>query len=52
MGERRGRVQSRNMDKGPMDKDNGGGGLNVGGRVGREGESNGGKMGTTLIQQQ
>ena len=31
MGERRGKVKSRNMYKGPMDEDNGGGGLNVGG---------------------
>ena len=30
-GERRGRVKSRNMYKGPKDKDNSGGGSNVGG---------------------
>ena len=39
MGERRGMVKSRNMYKGPMDKDNRAGeGLNVGGRewVGQE----------------
>ena len=30
MGERRGRVKSRNMYKGPMDKDNSEGRLNVG----------------------
>ena len=35
-----------------MDKDNQGWGLNVGGAVGRAGESNGGKGGTTLIEQQ
>ena len=41
------------MYKGPMDKDNvWGGGLNVGGGVDRAGESNGGKMGTTIIEQQ
>ena len=39
MGERRGKVKSRNMYKGNMDKDNRWGGLNVGGRgwVGRAG---------------
>ena len=39
-GERRGRSKSRNMYKGPMDKDNvrGEGGLNMGGEVGRAGE--------------
>ena len=52
MGERRGRVKSRNIYKGPMDKDKGGRGLNVGGEVGRAGESNGGKMGTTVTEQQ
>ena len=31
MGERRGRVKSRNKSKGAMDRDNGGGGLSVGG---------------------
>ena len=40
------------MYKGPMNKDNGGGGLNVGGGVGRTGQSNGGKVGTTVIEQQ
>ena len=40
MGERWGKVKSRNMYKGPMDKYNGrGGGLNVGGgRGGGQGE--------------
>ena len=42
IGETKGKVKSRNMNKGPMDKDNGGVGLNVGGGVGRAGESNGG----------
>ena len=41
MGERRGRVKSRNIYKGPMYKDNGG--LNVGGGVDRAEESNGEK---------
>ena len=47
MGERRVRVQLRNMYKGPMDKDNGvgeGGGMWESG-VSRAGESNGGKWG-------
>ena len=35
----------RNMYKGPMVKDNGRGGLNVGDGEGRAGESNGGKSG-------
>ena len=40
------------MYKGTMDTDKGGGGgLNVGGEVGRAGESNGGKMGTTVIEE-
>ena len=45
-GEIRGMVKSRNMYKGPMDKDNGRGGLNVGGEwigqgriVGRNGDN-------------
>ena len=46
MSERRGRVKSRNMYKGPMDKDNGWGGLNVGEvGAGRTGENNGEKGG-------
>ena len=46
LGERRGRVKSRNMSKGPMDKGNGGGGLKCGREgMGSAGESNGGKMG-------
>ena len=52
---RRERVKSRNVYKGPMDRDNGGGvgrRLNVEVGVGRAGESNGGKMGTTVIEQQ
>ena len=45
-------LKSRNRYKGPMDKDNGGGGwLNVGGGVGRAGEGHGGKMGTTVTEQ-
>ena len=51
-GERRGRVKSRNMYKGPMDKNNGGEEdrmWEVG--MGRSGESNGRKMGTTVIEQ-
>ena len=44
---------SRNMYKGPVDKGNGRGKrLNGGGGVGGVGESNGGKMGTTVIAQQ
>ena len=57
-GERRGRVKSSNMYKGPKDKDNGGAGrgkLSV--ESGGEGmesskEGNRGKMGTTIIEQQ
>ena len=56
MGEKRGRVTSRKIHEGPMDKDNrmwgGEGGLNVGGEMGRAGESYGGKMETTVIEQQ
>ena len=52
-GEIRRKAKSRNMYKGSMDKDNRGrGGLNVREVVGRAGESNGGKMGTTVIGQQ
>ena len=43
------------MYKGPMDKDKagGGGGIECGRwGVGRAGESNGGEMGTTVIEQQ
>ena len=45
---------SRNMYKGPMDKDNRDGGRIESGRwgLGRAGESNGWKMGTTIIEQQ
>ena len=52
MGERKGRVKSRNMYKGPMGKDNGGGGIECG-RWGmaRAGENNGGNMGTTVIEE-
>ena len=49
-------VTSRNVSKGPTEKDNGGcgggGRLNEGVGVGRTGESNGGKMGKTVIEQQ
>ena len=50
MGERRGRVRSRNMYKGPMDKDDRGGrGLNAG--VGGQGRGEQwGKMGTIVIE--
>ena len=50
MGERSGRVKSRNMYEGPMDKDNGGERIECGrGDVGRAGES---KKGDNLIEQQ
>ena len=49
--ERRGRVKSRNMYKGPMDTDKGGR-KDWMWEVGRTGKSNGGKMGTTVIEQQ
>ena len=54
VGRRRRRVKSRNMYKGPMDKDTRGGGKIECGKWGvdRAGESNGGKMGTTVIEQQ
>ena len=53
MGKRRGRVKSRNMYKGPMDKDNGGRSIEYGRcRVGRAGESNGGGMGIIVIEKQ
>ena len=52
MGERRGRVKSRNKYKGPMDKDSVAGRLYVEEHVGRAGESNGGKLETTVIEQQ
>ena len=53
MGERgRGRVKSRNVCKGPMDKDNRGRRTEYGRGVGRAVESNGGKVGTTVIEQQ
>ena len=48
MGERRGRVKSRNMYKGPMDKDSLGGGvgrLNVGGGWAWQGRVMGEKWG-------
>ena len=45
-GERRGTVKSKNMYKGPMDKDNRAGGTECGRKgVGRAGDSNGGKWG-------
>ena len=48
------KVQVRNMYKIPMDKDTGGGGKIECGKWGvdRAGESNGGKMGTTVIEEQ
>ena len=53
VGERRGRVKSRNMYKGPMDKNNGGRRIECGRwTAGRAGESSGEKMGTTVIEQQ
>ena len=53
MGERKGRVKSRNMYKGPMDKDNRVGGIeSERWDVGRAGESNGGKMETSVIKKQ
>ena len=46
MGERRGRVKSRNTYKGPMDKDNRVGGIECGRwGMGRAGEKNGVKWG-------
>ena len=50
--ERRGRVKSRNMYKGSMDKDNGG--RIESGRywVGRTRDSNRGKTGITVFEQQ
>ena len=49
----RGRVKSRNMYKGPIEKDNRAGGRIACGRwgLGRAGESKGG-MGTTVTEQQ
>ena len=53
MGERKGRVKSRNMYKGPMDKDNRVGGIErERWDVGRAGESHGGTMETTVNEQQ
>ena len=53
MWEIKGRVKSRNMYKGPMDMDSGGRKSECGRRgVSRAGESNGGKMGTAIIEQQ
>ena len=49
--ERRGRVKSRNMYKGPMDKDSGGR-IECGRWVGRAGERGEGKMETTILGQQ
>ena len=47
------RVKSRNLYKGPMDKDDMGGRIECGRRaVNRAGESNGGEMETTVIEQQ
>ena len=53
MGERKGKVKSRNMYKGPKDKGNGGWRRTECERwgVGRAGESNGGKIKTTVIEQ-
>ena len=51
-GERRERSKSRNMYKGIMDKDHTGEDRVWERSVGREGESNGEKMGTTVIEQQ
>ena len=48
-GERREKVKSRNMYKGPMDKDNRWG-IECG--RGQGGESTGGEMGTNVIEQQ
>ena len=53
MGERRGRVKLSNKYKGPLDKDKGWGRIQYGKwSVGRAVESNGGKVRTTLIEQQ
>ena len=55
MGRRKEWVKSRNMYKGPKEKDNGGGGLNVGegvSRVMESNESNGQKIRMTVIEQQ
>ena len=53
MRERRGRVKSRNVSIGPMGKHNEGGRIECGRRgVGKAGESNGGEMGTTVVEQQ
>ena len=53
MGDRRGRVKSRNVYKGPMNKNNRGGRTECGRwGVSRAEESNGGKMGKNVIQQQ
>ena len=53
IGEGRGSIKSRNMYKGPMDTDNKGRRVECGrGVMDRAGESNGGKMETTLIKQQ
>ena len=51
--ERRGRVKSRNRHKGLKDKDTGRVGRTECERwgMGRAGESNGGEMGTTVIEQ-
>ena len=45
IGERKGRVKLRNMYKGPKDKDNGVGSIEVGIGEGRAGESNWGQWG-------
>ena len=51
VGERKGRVKSRNMYKGPTDKTNGEGRIDYGRWwVGRAGESNGGIMGKTVTE--
>ena len=50
MGERTGRTKSRNVTKGPMDIANGMG-IDCGsGGIGRAGESNGEKTGTTITE--
>ena len=53
MGKRRGRGKSRNMHKGPKDKDNRGRGRTECKRwgVGRAGESNGRKTGANVFEQ-
>ena len=52
MGQRRGRVKSRNLYKGPMDQDNMGRIECVRWGMGRAGENNREKMGMTVTEQQ